>query len=102
MHSTISKGTEIREQENLDIYLKWLATKIYKFINKDINYNEIDNNVELVELKSVKNIKNFNNNDNNNNDNNNDNNNNDNNDEITMKIINNKDLINYDNIEFLN
>ena len=27
MHSTISKGTEIREQENLDIYLKWLATK---------------------------------------------------------------------------
>ena len=43
MHSTISKGTEIREQENLDIYLKWLATKIYKFINTDINYYETKN-----------------------------------------------------------
>ena len=99
MHSTISKGTEIREQENLDIYLKWLATKIYKFINKDINYNELDNNVELVELKSVKNIKSFN-----------DNNNNDNNNQVTIEIINNKELIkynnedtiNYNNVEYLN
>ena len=89
MHSTISKGTEIREQENLDIYLKWLATKIYKFINKDINYHEPNSNIEFVELNSVKN-------------------NNDN--ELTIEIINNKELIeynnkdtiNYDNIEYLN
>jgi ABC-type Zn2+ transport system substrate-binding protein/surface adhesin len=91
MHSTISKGTEIREQENLDIYLKWLATKIYKFINKDINYNELDNNVELVELKSVKNIKNFNDNDNDN----------DNDNELTIEIINNKELIEYNNKELI-
>jgi hypothetical protein len=96
MHSTISKGTEIREQENLDIYLKWLATKIYKFINEDINYDETDSNIEFVELNSVKIIK--------------DNNNNDNNNELTIEIINNKELIeynskdtiNYDNIEYLN
>lgn len=95
MHSTISKGTEIREQENLDIYLKWLATKIYKFINEDINYDKTDSNIELVELNSVKNIKD---------------NNNDNNNELTIEIINNKELIeynnkdtiNYDNIEYLN
>tara|TARA_X000000368_G_scaffold418567_2_gene418761 strand:+ start:2796 stop:3725 length:930 start_codon:yes stop_codon:yes gene_type:complete len=98
MHSTISKGTEIREQENLDIYLKWLATKIYKFINEDINYDEPNSNIEFVELNSVKN----------NNDNDNDN---DNDNEVTIEIINNKELIeynnnkdtiNYDNIEYLN
>jgi len=96
MHSTISKGSEIREQDNLDIYLKWLSTKIYKFINKDINYQETDNNIEFIELNSIK----INNNNNNNNNNN----------EITIEIINNKeiieynnkDTINYDNIEFLN
>ena len=85
MHSTISKGTEIREQENLDIYLKWLATKIYKFINEDINYDEPNSNIEFVELNSVKN-----------------NNDNDNNNQVTIEIINNKDTINYDYIEFLN
>ena len=55
-----------------------------------------DSNIEFVELNSVKIIK--------------DNNNNDNNNELTIEIINNKELIeynskdtiNYDNIEYLN
>ena len=35
MHSTLSKGNDIREQEVLDEYLDWLAEKIYNFVNKD-------------------------------------------------------------------
>ena len=45
MHATLSKGTENRDQDNLDNYLIWLAQQIYYFIN-DININ--DNNDEDV------------------------------------------------------
>ena len=98
MHSTISKGTEIREQDNLDIYLKWLATKIYKFINTDINYYETDNNNNnnnnnnnlMIDIINNKELIEYNNNKNINNKN------------INNKNINNKNTINYDNIEFLN
>ena len=43
MHTTLSKGNEIREQEVLDEYLDWLALQIYNFVNKDENKN-----VELI------------------------------------------------------
>ena len=93
------KMDETRKHVLEEIALNVPSGKIYKFINKDINYNELDNNVELVELKSVKNIKSFN-----------DNNNNDNNNQVTIEIINNKELIkynnedtiNYNNVEYLN
>ena len=34
MHATISKGTEDRDQKNLNSYLDWLANEIYNFVNK--------------------------------------------------------------------
>jgi len=40
MHTTLSKGNEIREQEVLDEYLDWLALQIYNFVNKDENKND--------------------------------------------------------------
>ena len=40
MHSTLSKGNDIREQEVLDEYLDWLAQQIYNFVNKDEPNNE--------------------------------------------------------------
>jgi len=40
MHSTLSKGNDIREQEVLDEYLDWLAQQIYNFVNKDIQISE--------------------------------------------------------------
>ena len=45
MHSTLSKGNDIREQEVLDEYLDWLAQQIYNFVNKDEHENK---NVELI------------------------------------------------------
>ena len=35
MHATISKGTEDRDQKNLNSYLDWLANEIYNFVNKN-------------------------------------------------------------------
>lgn len=43
MHSTLSKGNDIREQEVLDEYLDWLAQQIYNFVNNDEHEN-----VELI------------------------------------------------------
>ena len=35
MHSTISKGNDNRDKENLDIYHDWLASQIYNFVKLD-------------------------------------------------------------------
>ena len=40
MHSTLSKGNDVREQDVLDEYLDWLAQQIYNFVNKDEAINE--------------------------------------------------------------
>lgn len=45
MHSTLSKGNDIREQEVLDEYLDWLALQIYNFVNNDEDENK---NLELI------------------------------------------------------
>ena len=42
MHTTLSKGNEIREQEVLDEYLDWLALQIYNFVNKNEDENKND------------------------------------------------------------
>lgn len=47
MHVTLSKGSENREQDNLDEYVNWLAEKIYDFVNHDEAIDEPI--VELIE-----------------------------------------------------
>tara|TARA_Y100000389_G_scaffold165281_1_gene169388 strand:+ start:783 stop:1733 length:951 start_codon:yes stop_codon:yes gene_type:complete len=50
MHSTISKGNDNRDKENLDSYHDWLASKIYNFINIENEYDK----VEYVKIKKYK------------------------------------------------
>lgn len=45
MHTTLSKGNEIREQEVLDEYLDWLALQIYNFVNKN-EVEKVDDSLE--------------------------------------------------------
>ena len=37
MHISLSKGSEDRNQDNLDEYANWLAEKIYNFVNIDLD-----------------------------------------------------------------
>lgn len=39
MHVTLSKGSENRNQDNMNEYANWLAEKIYNFVNIDFNEN---------------------------------------------------------------
>ena len=45
MHVTLSKGSENRDQDNMNEYANWLAEKIYNFVNIDLDEN-CENNIE--------------------------------------------------------
>ena len=53
MHNTISRGTEDRSSENLNLYHKWLATVIYIFANNDnaLEVLTVDDVVRQIKLK---------------------------------------------------
>ncbi len=53
MHTTLSKGNEIREQEVLDEYLDWLALQIYNFVNKVENNIDANNSGALLISKPI-------------------------------------------------
>lgn len=53
MHNTISRGTEDRSSENLNLYHKWLATIIYIFINKENVLEVITTNDIVKQIKST-------------------------------------------------
>ncbi len=53
MHTTLSKGNDIREQEVLDEYLDWLALQIYNFVNKDENVIDGNNSDALLISKPI-------------------------------------------------
>lgn len=52
MHSTLSEGSENRDQEILDSYHDWLAEQIYLFLNKENITNQIDNTINLLPSSS--------------------------------------------------
>ena len=52
MHSTLSEGSEKRDQETLDSYHDWLAEQIYLFLNKENTTNQIDNTINLLPSSS--------------------------------------------------
>ena len=52
MHSTLSEGSENRDQETLDSYHDWLSQQIYLFLNKENITNEIDNMINLLPSSS--------------------------------------------------
>ena len=52
MHNTISRGTEDRSSENLNMYHKWLATIIYIFANKENPLEVLTTNDIVKQIKS--------------------------------------------------
>jgi len=46
MHATLSKGSDNREQENLDEYHHWLSQQIYDFLNEKENINLLPSSEE--------------------------------------------------------
>ena len=48
MHNTVSRGTNDRSSENLNLYHKWLATVIYIFVNHNEEIEEALTSSEIV------------------------------------------------------
>ena len=49
MHITLTKGSENRNQDNMNEYVNWLAEKIYNFLNIDLDEDlNIDKNFNTV------------------------------------------------------
>tara|TARA_B100000424_G_scaffold207218_1_gene164475 strand:- start:87 stop:998 length:912 start_codon:yes stop_codon:yes gene_type:complete len=54
MHgSSISKGSENRDQSTMDEYVNWLANEIYEFVNEDSDENSDENSDEISDENSV-------------------------------------------------
>ena len=49
MHNTVSRGSNDRSSDNLNLYHKWLATVIYIFANHNENIEEALKSSETVE-----------------------------------------------------